>query len=123
MLEAAPVDADRTAEPKLGRPRGPSRKSTWRQKQEMVIALLARLGDPAPAAEVMERVERCAEIKVIARRAREGLLCAEGGVTLNDVVRAEGAAARAEKALGLPKLGATKPLPLPAEYLAAKVAE
>jgi hypothetical protein len=67
-------------------------------------------------------VERAAALVALAEDAKARRRAGDQSVTLDDVVRVDGAAARAVKALGIKAAGAPKP-PTLADHLARRVAK
>jgi hypothetical protein len=90
-----------------------------RRARALTRELIAAVGDPAPHQLIL--IRSAAELTAIAEQTRAALL-AGGAVTLNDVVRAENAMARAIRALNLPDGAKPAGLTLD-EFLAARQAK
>ena len=86
-----------------------------RRARALTRELIAAFGNPAPHQLIL--IRSAAELTAIAEQTRATLL-AGGAVTLNDVVRAENAMARAIRALALPDSAKPAGLTLD-EFLAA----
>jgi hypothetical protein len=67
-------------------------------------------------------IERAAALVALSEDAKARRLAGDTGVSLEDIVRTDNAAARAVKALGKPAAAIPAP-PTPAEYLARRAAE
>src|SRR5271163_288592 len=72
-----------------------------RRASALARGFAAALGDTI-SPEQRVAVERAAQLVAVAEAAREGRLRGDPGISLDDVVRTDGAAARAVRALGLP---------------------
>jgi hypothetical protein len=92
-----------------------------RRARELAAAFEAELGDTLSAGQRIA-IERAAALVAIAEDAKARRLAGDRGVTLDDIVRVDGAAARAVKALGI-KPGAGPKPPILAEHLAQRAAE
>jgi hypothetical protein len=88
---------------------------------DLYDALLRAMGNPTDAV-AQANALAAAELKVAAEDARAKLL-AGGDIDPDQVVKLEGAAARAERKLGLKPGAAVAAPPTPAEYLARRAAE
>lgn len=94
--------------PGAGRPVG-SRPVRTVMREKLIAAYVAALGgadrvDPI----VAEDIARCADMVLLARTARADL--AVGKSTINDVVKLENAADRAQRRLNLPAPGTAAPV-------------
>jgi hypothetical protein len=101
-------------QPAPGRPVG-SLGARGRRRQ-MVAAYVAALGAGVRSNPiVMTDIERCADLIMLAKTARAGL--AAGKTTIDDVVKLENAADRAQRRLNLPPPGAAPTGPSLQDYL------
>jgi hypothetical protein len=87
-----------------------------RRAHELAAGFEAELGGNVTASQ-RAAIERAATLIAVAEDARARRLAGDQAVTLDDVVRVDGAAARAVKALGIKPGAAPKP-PTLVEYLA-----
>ncbi|MGX5803494.1 hypothetical protein ACWGS9_19915 [Bradyrhizobium sp. Arg314] len=93
------------------------RTSEWTRRAELIALFTKALGGPV-APLLASRIEKAAELAVVAERTRARLLAGEAGITVDDVVRAERVAALAERALNIGKAPPSKPRPSLREQLA-----
>ena len=94
------------------------RTRAWRRRQALVAIFTAAVA--TPITEPMRlKIDTAAELAAIAEHARADYLAGKGVVTLDDLVRVENQAAKAERALGIGRT--PKPHgPSLAEYLASR---
>lgn len=92
------------------------RSREWKRRVELVEAYVAAFGGPDAVDDVLaSKIEMTAEMRVIAELSRAKFLADTGGVSLEDIVRLENQAARAERALALPKRTGHTTAPTPAD--------
>jgi hypothetical protein len=92
-----------------------------RRAAELAKGFEAELGGSLTASQRLA-IERAAALVALAEDAKARRLAGDERISLDDVVRVDGAAARAVKALGIKAAGAPKP-PTLADHLARRVAE
>lgn len=96
------------------------RKREGRRRRDLVSIFLDSLGGRAAATELqLVIVRKAAELTVAAETARARLLTGDVAVNLEALVKLEGEARRAVRALGI-KSGGRKPAPTLADYLASR---
>jgi tagatose-1,6-bisphosphate aldolase non-catalytic subunit AgaZ/GatZ len=94
-----------------------------RRRRDLIDAFVAALGGAGACTDVtMVAVVRAAELTAVAEEARAAALKGDPTVDLGSLVRIEGAADRAVRALGLKAVAAAK-VPGLAEHLAKRAAE
>jgi hypothetical protein len=104
QIQPTPV---RRRAPGAGRPIGSGHGREMELARRIAAYVQALGGVDRVGALMLTDIERCAEMRLLAKAARAKL--AAGRTTINDVVKLENAADRAERRLGLPAPNAGAP--------------
>lgn len=104
--DAVPAKGRRSRGRKRGEPLAAllldRRTSEWARRAELIELFSKAIGGSVTPLQ-SSRIEKAAELAVVAERTRARLLAGETGISVDDVVRAERVAALAEKQLALGK--------------------